>query len=53
MPDDFTLEADKTYTVAICGASKAVQEEGEVLRLPGRKRQSGGLSHFIFESLPA
>lgn len=30
VPDGFTLEADKTYTVAICGVSSAVQEEGNV-----------------------
>ena len=30
MPDGFTLADDTTYTVAICGASKAVQEEGNI-----------------------
>ncbi len=30
MPDGVALEDDKTYTVVICGASKAVQEEGSV-----------------------
>ena len=30
MPDGFTLTDDTTYTVAICGASKAVQEEGNI-----------------------
>lgn len=30
MPDGVVLEDDKTYTVVICGASKAVQEEGSV-----------------------
>ena len=30
MPDGFTLEDDKTYTVAICGASSAVAEEGDL-----------------------
>ena len=29
-PDNFTLEKDKTYTVAICGASDEVQEEGNI-----------------------
>ena len=29
-PDGFNLEDDKTYTVAICGASSAVQEEGDI-----------------------
>ena len=29
-PDGFTLEDEKTYTVAICGASNAVQEEGNI-----------------------
>ena len=28
MPDGFSLEADKTYTVVICGVSAAVKEEG-------------------------
>lgn len=30
LPDGFTLEDDTTYTVAICGASKEVQEEGNI-----------------------
>ena len=30
MPDGVALEDDKTYTVVICGASKAVKEEGSV-----------------------
>lgn len=30
MPDGFALDDDTTYTVAVCGASKAVQEEGNV-----------------------
>lgn len=30
MPDGFALEDGKTYTVAICGVSKAVQEEGNL-----------------------
>lgn len=29
-PENFTLEKEKTYTVAICGASEEVQEEGEI-----------------------
>ncbi len=29
-PDGFTLEDDKTYTIVICGASSAVQEEGNI-----------------------
>lgn len=29
-PDNFTIEKDKTYTVVICGASDAVQEEGNI-----------------------
>ena len=29
-PEGFTLDDDTTYTVAICGASKAVQEEGNI-----------------------
>ena len=30
MPDGFTLDDDTTYTVVICGASKEVQEEGDI-----------------------
>lgn len=30
MPEGFTLDDDTTYTVAICGASKEVQEEGNI-----------------------
>ena len=30
VPDGFTLEDEKTYTVAICGASSAVEEEGNI-----------------------
>ena len=30
MPDGFTLDDDATYTAVICGASKEVQEEGNV-----------------------
>jgi len=30
MPEGFTLDDAQTYTVAICGASKAVQEEGNL-----------------------
>ena len=30
MPDGFTLDDAATYTVAICGASDAVQEEGNI-----------------------
>ncbi len=30
MPDGFALDDDATYTVAICGASKEVQEEGNI-----------------------
>ncbi len=30
VPEGFALEDDKTYTVVICGASDAVQEEGNI-----------------------
>lgn len=30
MPEGFALNDEQTYTVAICGASKAVQEEGDI-----------------------
>ena len=29
-PDGFSLEDDETYTAVICGASDAVQEEGNI-----------------------
>lgn len=47
-PDGMTLEDDTTYTVVICGASKEVQEEGNIqdTGIVGLKAMQDYLSQF-------
>ena len=47
-PEGMTLEDDTTYTVAICGASKEVQEEGNIqdTGIVGLKAMEDYLSQF-------